>query len=45
MMSDMIIEIISAIGGVPWKVDIDDGYEEFSKDFEAIGSSGEDRID
>ena len=45
MKSDMIAEVISAIGGVPRHMGIEDGYEEVAKDFEFVGSSGEARID
>ena len=40
MKSDMIIEIISAMGCVPWNVGIEHGYEEDIKDFEVVGLSG-----
>ena len=41
MKSDMIIEIISAIGGVPQDTGTKDGYEEAVEDFEFARSSGE----
>ena len=33
MKSDMITEIISAIGGVPQKMGTENGYEEVVEDF------------
>ena len=43
MKSDMIVEIVSALGGAPRHVGIEDSYKEVVEDFEAIGSSG--RVD
>lgn len=40
--SDMIAQIISPIGGVPWHTGPKDGYEEVVEDSEVFGSSGED---
>ena len=45
MKSDMIVEIISAIRGVPWHVGTKGGYEEVVEDFEVVGLSGEEKID
>ena len=45
MKSHMIVEIISAIGGVPRHMDTKDGYEEAAEDYELVGSGGEGRID
>ena len=45
MKSDMIAEIVSALGGIPRHVGTKDGYEEVVEDFEVVGSSGEDRSD
>ena len=45
LKSDMIAEIVSALGGVPWHVGTEDGYEEATKDFEVARSSGGDKID
>ena len=42
MESDMIAEIVSALGGVPWHVGTEDGYEEATKDFEVARLSGGD---
>ena len=42
LKSDMIVEIISAIGGVPRHVGTEDGYEEVFEDFEVVGLSSED---
>ena len=41
MKSDMIVEIMSALGGVPRHVGTNDGFEEVVEDFEIVGSSGE----
>lgn len=43
MKSDMIVEIVSSLGGVPRHVGIEGSYEEVAKDVEVAGSSGEDR--
>ena len=43
MKSDMIVEILSALGGIPRYVGTEGIYEKVSEDFEVIGSSGEDR--
>ena len=40
MKSDMIIEIVGALGGIPRHVDTKDGYEEVVEDFETTRSSG-----
>ena len=40
MKSDMIVEIVSALGGIPRHVGIEDSYEEVVEDFEVVGSSG-----
>ena len=45
MKSDMIVEIVSALGGVPRHVGTQGSYEEFDKDFKVFGLSGEDRTD
>ena len=45
MKSDMIYEIVSALGGIPWHVGIEGSYEEVVEDFEISRSSGEDRTD
>ena len=45
MKRDMIVEIISAIGGVPQHMGTKDGSEKATEDFEVVGLSGEDRID
>ena len=41
MKSDMIMEIVSALGGVPRHVGTKDGYEEAIEEFEIAESSGE----
>ena len=38
--SDMIVEIVSALGGIPRHVGTEDGYEEAIEDFEIYRSSG-----
>ena len=43
MKSDMVAEIVSALGGVPRHVGTEGSYEEVTKDFEATRSSGEER--
>ena len=43
MKSDMIVEIVSALGGAPRHVGTEDGYKEDVEDFEVVGSSGEGR--
>ena len=43
--SDMIGELISAIGGVTWHVGTKYGYEEVAENFEVVRLSGEDKID
>ena len=43
MKSDMITEIVSALGGVPRHVGTKDGCEEVVEDFEVIRSSGEEK--
>ena len=43
MKSDMVAEIVSALGGVPRHVATKGSYEEVVKDFEVIGSSGGDK--
>ena len=45
MKSDMIAEIMSALGGVPRHVGTEDGYEEVAEDFGIARSSSEDRTD
>ena len=45
MKGDMIVEIVSALGGVPRHVGIEDGYEEATEDFEFFESNGEARTD
>ena len=45
MKSDMIAEIVSALGSVPRHVGIEGSYEEVVEDFEVAGSSGEDKTD
>ena len=45
MKSDMIVEIVSALVGVPRHLGTEDGYEEVAEDFEATRSSGEARTD
>ena len=40
MKSDMIAEIVSALGGMPRHVGTKDSYEEVVEDFEAARSSG-----
>ena len=45
MKSDMIAEIVSALGGVPRHVCIEGSHEEVVEDFEVARSSGEDRSD
>ena len=42
MKSDMIAEIVSALGGVPRHVDTKGIYEEVAEDFEVAGLSSED---
>ena len=44
MKSDMIVEIMSSLGGVPRHVGIEDGYEDVHEKFEVNESSGEDII-
>ena len=43
MNSDMIVKIVSALGGVPKNVGIEGIYEEVVEDFEVVGSSGEEK--
>ena len=43
MKSDMIAEIVSALGGVPRHVGNEDGYEEVVEDFQVVGSTGDNR--
>ena len=45
MKSDMIAEIVSALGGVPRHVGTEDGYEEVAGDFETTISSGKAKQD
>ena len=45
MKSDMIAEIVSALGGVPRHVGFEGSYEEVAKDFDLVGLSSEDRTD
>ena len=45
MKSNMIAKIVSALGGVPRHVGIEDAYEEAAKEFEIAKSSGEARTD
>ena len=45
MKSDMITEIVSALGSVPRHVGTEDGYEEVAEDFEFAESSGEARTE
>ena len=45
MKSDMITEIMSALGGIPGYMGTKDSYEEVVEDFEVVGSSGRGRID
>ena len=40
MKSDIIAEVVSALGGIPRHVGTEDGYEEAVEDFETIRSSG-----
>ena len=40
MKSDIIVEVVSALGGIPRHVGTKDGYEEVVKDFETTRSSG-----
>ena len=40
MKSDMIAEIVSALGGIPRHVGTKDGYEEVVEDFETTRSNG-----
>ena len=42
MKSDMIVEIVSTLGGVSRHVGTKDGYEEVVEDFETTRSSGRD---
>ena len=41
----MIFEIVSAIGGVPLHVSIEDGYEEVFEKIEVVRLSSEDKIE
>lgn len=43
LKSDMIAEIVSALGGVPRHLGTKGSYEKVFEDFEATGSSGEDK--
>ena len=43
MKSDIVAEVVSALGGIPRHVVIEDDYEEVVEDFEIIGSSGKNR--
>ena len=45
MKSDMIAEIVSALGGVPRHVGSEGSYDEVVEDFEVVGYSGKDRTD
>ena len=45
MKSDMISEIVSALGGVPRHMGIEGSYEEVAEDFEVVGLSGKDKND
>ena len=40
MNSNMIDKIVSALGGIPRHVSVEDSYEEIVEDFEVVGSSG-----
>ena len=40
MKSDIIAEVVSALGGIPRHVGTEDGYEEAFEDFEINKSSG-----
>ena len=40
MKSDIVTEVISALGGIPRHVGTEDGYEEVVEDFENTRSSG-----
>ena len=42
---DIIVKIISSIGGLPQHKSTEDGYEEFVEDFKVVGYSGEDIIE
>ena len=45
MKSDIIAEVVSALGGIHRHVGTKDGYEEATKDFKTIGSSDEAKTD
>ena len=45
MKRDMIVEIVSSLGGVPRHVDTEGSYEEVVEDFEVAGYSREDITD
>ena len=40
MKSDIIVEVVSALGGIPRYMGIEDGYEKAGEDFETTRSSG-----